>query len=382
MAKRDYYEVLGVSNTASQDEIKKAYRKLALKYHPDRNPGDKDAEESFKEAAEAYSVVGDENKRARYDQFGHAGMGGAAGGGSPFGGGGFNSDIFADFEDILGDFFGFGDIFGGRSRGGRRSAARPGNDLRYAIKIDLEEAAEGVKRKIKLNRKETCSSCDGTGAKDGSSVETCSTCKGHGQVAYSQGFLSVRQPCPTCKGSGKVIKEFCPKCSGAKLVSKERDISINIPAGVESGQRLRVSGEGEGGVDGGMPGDLYVDITVKDHKLYERDGEHLVLQLPVSFSKAALGAEVEIPTLEGTEKLKIPAGTQSGTHFKIRRAGMPVLNTGGRKGDLYVVVNVKTPSQLSKEQKDLFIKLAELDGEEYEPGKDKSILDRLKDLFH
>ena len=381
MAKRDFYEVLGVSKDASQDEIKKAYRKLALKYHPDRNPGDKDAEESFKEAAEAYSVLGDENKRARYDQFGHAGLGGAAGGGSPFGGGGFNADIFSDFEDILGDFFGFGDIFGSRGRG-RGRAARPGNDLRYSIKIDLEDAATGVKRKIKLNRRETCDSCGGTGAKDGTSVETCTTCGGRGQVAYSQGFLSVRQPCPACKGSGKVIKDLCPKCNGSKLINHEREISINIPAGVESGQRLRVSGEGEGGVDGGIPGDLYVDINVKDHKLYERDGEHLVLQLPLSFSKAALGAEVDIPTLDGTEKLKIPSGTQSGTHFKIRRAGMPVLNAGGRRGDLYVVVNVKTPTSISKEQKELFIKLAELDGEEYEPGKDKSLLDRLKDLFN
>ena len=379
MAKRDYYEVLGVSRGASADEIKKAYRKLAMKYHPDRNPGDKQAEESFKEAAEAYSVLADDQKRARYDQFGHAGVSGASGG-SPFSG--FTSDIFSEFEDILGDFFGFGDIFGrGRGGGRARSRARQGNDLRYRLKITLEEAYEGVRKKIKVRRRETCEVCRGTGAKPESGTETCSTCGGVGQVAYSQGFLQVRQPCPTCGGTGERIKEHCTNCNGEALLYNERELSVSIPSGVEDGQRLRVSGEGEGGVHGGPSGDLYVDINVDEHDLYQRDREHLILQLPISFTQAALGAEVEVPTLNGNEKLKIPSGTQSGTHFRVKKQGMPIVNTGGRRGDLYVVVNVKTPTKLSREQKELFRQMAELDGEDYSPGSDKSLLDRLKELF-
>lgn len=383
MAKRDYYEVLGVSRSAGADEIKKAYRKLALQYHPDRNPGDKAAEEKFKEAAEAYSVLADADKKARYDQFGHAGVSNSGmGGGSPFGG--FSSDIFSEFEDILGDFFGFGDMFGSRRRGGggrRRSRAQQGNDLRYRISISLEEAYEGVKKKIKLKRRETCDTCGGNGAKPGSSPQACGTCGGSGYVAYRQGFMQVRQPCPTCRGAGEIVKDHCTDCGGAGLQEREREITISIPQGVETGQTLRVGAEGEGGTHGGPPGDLYVELNVETHEIFEREAEHLILQLPISFTQAALGAEVEVPTLNGTEKLKIPAGTQSGAHFRLRKHGMPVVNTGGRRGDLFVVANVRTPTKLNKDQRKLFEDLAELDGEDYTPSRDKSLLDRLKELF-
>lgn len=378
MAKRDYYEVLGVARNASADEIKKAYRKLALQYHPDRNPGDTAAEEKFKEAAEAYAVLGDAEKRARYDRFGHAGVGGASGGGSPFSG--FDSDIFSEFEDILGDFFGFGDIFGTRRGRSRRGGARQGNDLRYAMEISLEEAATGVKKRIKLRRRETCDTCKGSGAKPGVQPEVCRTCGGRGQVAYNQGFLQVRQPCPACHGEGRVVSERCPDCNGARLLEHEREITIAMPGGVDSGQRLRVAGEGEGGINGGPPGDLYVDITVLKHEIFEREGENLLLHLPVSFAQAALGAEVVVPTLDGTEKLKIPAGVQSGDHFRLKRHGMPIVNSG-RRGDLIVVANVRTPKKLNKDQQKLFKQLELLDRDEYKPGTDKSIVDRLRELF-
>jgi len=384
MAKRDYYEVLGVDRTASKAEIKKAYRALALKYHPDKNPGDQTAEDNFKEAAEAYSVLADDQKRSQYDQYGHAGVSGAGSGGNPFSGFGGSGDIFADFEDILGDFFGFGDIFGRRGgrRGGRtRSKARQGNDLGYRLTITLEEAATGVKKKIRVNRKETCETCNGNGAKPGSDLKTCSTCGGGGYVAYSQGFMQVRQPCPACRGEGQLVEEACPDCRGGILIEKEREITINLPAGVASDQRLRVAGEGEGGIHGGPPGDLYVDITVEEHKLYKREGDDLIIQVPISFTQAALGAEIEVPTLDGEERLKIPSGTQSGAYFQLKRKGMPILNTGGRHGDLYVVTAIKTPEKVSAEQKELLLKLAELDNEDYTPGEEKGFFDRLRGLF-
>jgi molecular chaperone DnaJ len=381
MSKRDYYEVLGVENGAQADEIKKAYRKQAMKFHPDRNPGNSEAEDKFKEAAEAYSVLGDQEKKARYDQFGHAGFGGSggSGAGSPFGG--FSSDIFSDFEDILGDFFGFGDIFGTRRGGNARSKARGGSDLRYRLSITLEEAFSGVEKKFKLRKKTTCSSCDGQGTKPGSGWTSCDTCGGRGQVAYQQGFMQVRQPCPTCRGLGEMIKDHCDGCAGTGLKEAESEIKINIPAGIDTDQRLRVSGEGESGTYGGHPGDLYVDIQVKKNSLYERDGDNLILQQPISFSLAALGAEIHVPTLAEEVSLKIPSGTQSGTSFRLKKHGMPIVNTGGRRGDLIVVINVKTPSKLSKEQRELLVRLAELDGEEYAPGSDKGILDHLKGIF-
>jgi len=376
MDKRDYYEVLGVGRNAGPDEIKRAYRKLALRYHPDRNKEDPDAESKFKEAAEAYAVLADPQKRAQYDRYGHAAPV------SPFGGGfDFSSDIFRDFEDIIGDFFGFGDVFGrGRSRRRPRTRAMAGNDLRYTLEISLEDAYAGVKRKIKLSRRETCAGCGGTGAEPDSGIESCRTCGGRGEVIYNRGFLHVRQPCPACGGVGETIKEKCRTCGGVGLVGAEREITINVPAGVESGQRLRIAGEGEGGLRGGPPGNLYIDIGVAKHELFQRDGAHLVLQVPISFSAAAVGAEIKIPTLDGEAKLKVPAGTQSGDHFRLKGKGMPVVN-GGRTGDLFVIVNVKTPTKLSKEQKKLFRQLELLDDEDYSPGSDKSLLDRLKELF-
>lgn len=369
--------MLGISRDADTSEIKKAYRKLAMKYHPDRNQGDSTAEENFKEAAEAYSVLADSQKRAGYDRFGHAGLSGVGAGGF----GGFNSDIFSEFEDILGDLFGFGDLFG--RRGGRRtrSAARTGNDLRYALDITLEEAYTGISRKIKFRRRETCQRCKGSCAEPGVGTVPCSTCRGLGEVQYSQGFLHVRQPCPSCHGAGKMVKEKCRDCGGAGLLDGERRMTIIVPAGVETGQRLRITGEGEGGVHGGPPGDLYVDLSVQEHELFQRDSEHLILQMPVSFSQAALGGEISIPTINGKKKLKIPAGTQSGAHFRLKGLGLPVVN-GHRKGSLYVIINVKTPATLSKAQKDLFKQIDLLDREEYSPGKDdKNLLDRLKELF-
>jgi molecular chaperone DnaJ len=378
MAKRDYYEVLGVPRNADSRQIKKAYRQLALKYHPDRNKEKPEAEEKFKEAAEAYAVLIDPEKRARYDRFGHEGVSGR---GQPFSGFDFSSDIFADFQDIFGDLFGFGDMFGTRRRTKPRTRARTGDDLRYLLEISLEEAASGVKRTIKLRRRDTCKQCDGTGAEPGSAVKNCPACGGLGEVTFSRGFLHVRQPCNSCAGMGRIPEKTCSECGGRLLLESEREITINIPAGVDNGQRLRVAGEGEGGIFGGPPGDLYVDIRVSEHPIFQRDREHLVIQLPISISTAALGGEVAVPSLHGEEKLKIPAGTQSGSHFRLRGAGMPSVN-GGRRGDLFVVVSVKVPTKLTKEQRRLFEQLHLLDSDDYSPGsEEKSLLDRLKDLF-
>ncbi|HUX05742.1 MAG TPA: molecular chaperone DnaJ [Acidobacteriota bacterium] len=379
MAKRDYYEVLGVERGADAQEIKKAYRQLALKYHPDRNTDDPQAEEKFKEAAEAYAVLADPQKRSMYDRFGHAGV---STGGSPTGGFDFNSDIFSEFEDIIGDFFGFSSFFGGRPRGRRkRSAARQGNDLRYVLELTLEDAFEGVKRKIKLSRRDTCEKCGGNGADPESGMKTCPTCGGQGQVTYRQGFLTVSQDCRMCGGIGEIPASSCKACGGHGLVEAERELTISIPAGVETGQRLRISREGEGGVHGGPAGDLYVDIRISEHNIFKRDGLNLVLELPVSFSRAALGGELKVPTLDGDAKLKIPAGTQSGSSFRLKGKGMPGVDSG-RKGDLYVIASVKTPSKLSKSKRKLFEELELLDEEDYTPGADKkSLLDRLREIF-
>lgn len=378
MAKRDYYEVLGVPKDADLQQIKKAYRRLALEYHPDRNKDNPEAEEKFKEAAEAYAMLADPDKRSRYDRFGHEGVGAR---GSPFSGFDFTSDVFSEFEDIFGDVFGFGDFFGTRRRGRRRSAARAGNDLRYLLEISLEEAATGIKRKIKLHRNETCGPCGGTGAESGAGLKSCPTCGGLGEVTYQRGFLHVRQQCHNCGGAGKIPAETCSECRGRGLVEAEREITINIPAGIDTGQRLRVAAEGEGGLHGGPPGDLYVDIQVEEHEIFKRDREHLILQLPISFSTAALGGEVEVPSLFGEEKLKIPAGTQSGAHFRLKGNGLPNVN-GGRRGDLFVIVAVKTPTKLNRDQRKLFEELKLLDGEDYSPGSDeKTLLDRLRELF-
>ena len=349
MAKRDYYEVLGVSRTVTEAELKKAYRRLAMKYHPDRNPGDSKAEERFKEAKAAYEVLNDAQKRAAYDQFGHAGVGGAgAGGGGSAGGFG---DIF---EDIFGDIFGGGR--GGGGAGGRR--AYRGSDLQYNLEIGLEEAVFGTEAKIRIPTQEPCKVCKGSGAKPGTEPEVCSTCGGVGQVRMQQGFFSVQQTCPTCRGSGKVIREPCRACHGKGTVEEQKTLSVKIPPGVDTGDRIRLAGEGERGQAGGPPGDLYVQVRVKPHRIFRREGNDLICEVPISFTTAALGGELDVPTLDGRVKLKIPAGTQTGKFFRMRGKGVKPVR-GGPQGDLICKVDVETPVNLTKHQKELFEELEE-----------------------
>jgi molecular chaperone DnaJ len=370
MSKRDYYEVLGVSRTASDQEIKSAYRRLAVKFHPDKNPGDAAAEDRFKEAAEAYSVLSDGDQRKRYDRFGHQGVSGAAGAS-------WGAQGFGGIEDILGDLFGFGDVFGGRGGSSRRSAAQRGSDLRYDLEITLEEAATGMNAQLRIPRLESCDKCSGTGAAEGSRPETCSTCAGAGQVRYQQGFFSVARTCATCRGTGNVIKNPCDKCRGGGRIEKEKSISVQVPAGVETGSRLRLAGEGEAGTSGGPSGDLYVVLHVSEHEKFERQGNNLYSAVPISFTQAALGAEIKVATLDGEEDLKIPAGTQTGTVFRLKGHGMPVL--GGRgKGDLFVATTVVTPKSLSREQRKLLEQLAEIDTDQLE---DRGLMDKVRDIF-
>jgi molecular chaperone DnaJ len=368
MSKRDYYEVLGVSRTATEIEIKRAYRNLAVKFHPDKNPDDPQAEEKFKEAAEAYSVLSDKDKRARYDRFGHA----AAAGGQGFG---FDPSGFSNIEDIF-DLFGFGDMFGGRG-GTRRSSGQRGADLRYDLEITLEEAATGKDEKLRIPRLETCEECEGKGAEKGTQPETCITCGGSGQTRYQQGFFSVMRTCPNCAGKGQIIKSACKNCNGAGRVEKEKTIEIKIPAGVETGSRLRVTAEGEAGVGGGRQGDLYVVVHVAEHETFERQGANLYAAVPISFAQAALGAEMQVKTLDGEETLKIPAGTQTGTVFRIKGEGMPIL--GGRgKGDLFVAVTLVTPKNLTKEQRKLLEQLAEIEDVDFQ---NQSFMDKVRNIF-
>ena len=372
MSKRDYYEILGIDKTAAETEIKAAYRKLAIQHHPDKNPDDAEAEEKFKEAAEAYSVLSDAQKRAAYDRFGHAAGAGAGAGG------GFNAQGFSNIEDIF-DMFGFGDMFGGAAggRGGRRTTVQRGADLRYDLEITLEDAANGLEQKLDIPRLETCDECDGKGAEKGSSAETCNACQGSGQTRYQQGFFSVMRTCPNCSGKGQIIKNPCKKCRGAGRVEKEKTLEIKIPAGVETGSRLRVNGEGEAGVSGGPSGDLFVVIHVAEHEAFERQGSNLYSAEPISFAQAALGAEIEVKTLDGTENLKIPAGTQTGTVFRIKSQGMPTI--GGRgKGDLFVAVTLITPQSLTKEQRKLLEQLAEIEDTEF---TDASFMDKVRNIF-
>jgi len=370
MSKRDYYEILGVSRTATETEIKAAYRKMAVQHHPDKNQGNAESEEKFKEAAEAYSVLSDARKRAAYDRFGHSGVGAGAGFGGA-GGAGFTGNI----EDIF-DLFGFGDMFGGGARG-RRTTAQRGADLRYDLEITLEEAAEGKEEKLRIPRLEKCDECDGKGAEKGTQPETCISCQGSGQTRYQQGFFSVMRTCSTCRGAGKIIRNPCQKCHGAGRVEKEKALEIKIPAGVETGSRLRVTGEGEAGTNGGMHGDLFVVIHVKEHELFERQGANLYASAPISFAQAALGAEIEVKTLSDAENLKIPAGTQTGTVFRLKGHGMP--NLGGRgKGDLFVAVTLVTPKTLTKEQRKLLEKLAEVEDTDF---LDESFMDKVRNIF-
>ncbi|MEM9100975.1 MAG: molecular chaperone DnaJ [Pseudomonadota bacterium] len=341
MAKRDYYEALGVSKSASQDDIKKAYRKMAMKFHPDRNTDDPEkAEEQFKEVKEAYEVLSNSEKRAMYDQYGHAGVDPSMGGGAHGAGG-------ASFSDIFGDVF--GDIFGG-SRGGGRS--QRGADLRYNMELTLEEAVRGVSKKINIPKYDQCNTCNGTGAKKGTSPVTCTTCGGSGQVRIQQGFFSIQQTCPQCRGQGKIIKDPCEDCHGTGRVKTEKVLSVKIPPGVDTGDRIRLSGEGEAGGPGTQPGDLYVQVVVRDHEIFTRDGDNLFCEVPIGFTTAALGGELEVPTLEGRVNLKVPQETQSGKIFRLRGKGVAPMR-GGAAGDLLCRVVVETPVNLSQKQKNI-----------------------------
>lgn len=343
MSKRDYYEVLGVSKNVSGDELKKAYRRSAMKYHPDRNPDSADAEEKFKEIQEAYEVLSDDQKRAAYDQFGHAGVDPSMGGASGFSGGGF------DFGDIFESVFG-----GAAASGGRRGGSRVyrGSDLRYDLSLSLEEAVAGTEQKLRIPTQLTCSTCHGSGAKPGTSPQTCSRCGGAGQVRMTQGFFSIQQACPSCRGTGKVIPEPCSPCHGSGRVQDYKTLSVKIPSGVDNGDRIRLSNEGEAGVNGGPPGDLYVQITVKQHPIFTREDNHLSCEVPISIVTAALGGELEVPTLDGKVLLKIPAETQTDKVFRIRGKGVKPVR-GGPMGDLLCRVIVETPVTLTNEQKEI-----------------------------
>jgi molecular chaperone DnaJ len=367
--KRDYYEVLGVPRTTSEQELKSAYRKLALQYHPDRNPGSTDqATEKFKEITEAYSVLADPQKRAAYDRYGHAAVSGS---------GGFQPDssIFADFEDIFGDFFGFGDLFGA----GRRARAQRGVDLRYDLEVSFEEAAFGLETKIKIPRSETCPNCRGSGARKGSSPVACAACGGRGQIRTQQGFFTFSRSCPQCRGQGQVIRDPCPECHGEGRVRQEKVLSLKIPAGVDDGTRLRVSGEGEAGSRGGPPGDLYVVLRVREHPFFERRGNDLYSTIPVSVSQAALGAEFRVPTLRGEERLRLPAGTQPGSVFRLRGKGVPSLD-GRETGDLYVTIQVVIPTHLTREQRRLIEMLGGLSRVDNKP-LERRVPDKVKNIF-
>lgn len=366
MAKRDYYEVLGVAKTASADEIKRAYRQVAKKYHPDKNPGNKEAEDKFKEACEAYEVLSEPDKRARYDQYGHEGV--------RFGSGGFNYENFThagDFEDIFSSLF--GNIFGGgaqQQRGRGQSRVERGRDLKVNVTITLEDAFNGKETEIALTRLETCEKCSGSGASAGSKPKTCPRCKGTGAMRYQQGFFSINTTCDVCQGQGQVIENPCTTCTGRGRVNKRSHVKVRIPAGVDNETRVRVSGEGEVGPNNGPRGDLYIDISVKDHDIFERQDEDLVTQVGLSYAQAALGDEIEVPTLDGgPQTLKISAGTQSHTMFRISGKGMPRVNDNRRRGDLYVRTIVETPTHLTDREKELLRELADINKEKLVEGR-------------
>ena len=382
MSKRDYYEILGVPRDANDATIKSAYRKKALQFHPDRNPGDAAAEEEFKAAAEAYAILADPDKRSAYDRFGHAGVSGATAGG-------FDPSQFAGFEDIfgnLGDLFGFGDVFGGRRR---RGGPQRGSDLRYDLEISFEESFTGTETAIQIPREETCDTCSGSGAAAGSAPEVCKQCKGSGQMRSQHGFLTVARPCSSCRGTGKIISKPCQACRGAGRVGRERKITAKIPAGIATGQRLRLYGEGEHGSAGGPPGDLYVVVHVQEHEIFHREEDDLYCQLTVSYPLLAMGGTIAVPTMTGDEQIKIPAGTQVGARFKLKGKGMP--NVSGRgQGDLYAIVRVAIPKKLTKEQKHLLEELAKTmpqetvessDSPTEDVGAGKPFFEKVKDIF-
>ncbi len=371
--KRDYYEVLAVSRTANDQEIKSAYRKLAMQYHPDRNPGNPEAEEKFKECSEAYAILADGEKRARYDRFGHAGVGNNGGAG-----GGFDASVFTDFQDIFGDIFGFGDMFGQRG-GGRRSRAQRGGDLRDDLTLEFEEAVFGVTKQVQIRRMEECEQCKGSGVAPGKAPITCTTCQGAGQMRYQQGFFSISRTCSTCQGSGKLIADPCNKCKGHGRIARDRSVTVKVPAGVDEGARILYSGEGEAGSGGGPSGDLYVVLHVKAHDFFDRDGQDLYCVVPISFAQAAMGTEIKVPTLEGEHTLKVPEGTQTGTTFKVKNKGIPVLNGHGR-GDLYVEAQVHTPKKLNQRQRELLQELESTTNLENKPVS-RTLLSKVKEIF-
>jgi molecular chaperone DnaJ len=369
VSKRDYYEVLGVGRDAGDQDIKSAYRKLALQHHPDRNPDDPEAEDRFKEASEAYSVLSDAQKRAAYDRYGHDGLAGAASGG-------FDPNAFTDFSDILGNFF--GDAFGGGG-GRQRSRAQRGEDVRYDLEIAFEEALFGMSADIQVPRMEACERCQGSGSEPGSGPTTCPTCRGRGEVIYQQGFLSIRRTCSTCGGSGQIIRNACGSCRGQGYRPGQRKLKINIPAGVDDGTRLRLTGEGQPGVQGGPQGDLYVFLKVREHAFFERREYDLHCTIPLNVAQAALGCEVEVPTFEGPHRLKIPEGTQNGVQFKLRHRGVAVLNGSGR-GDLIVHIAVKVPTRLTRDQRRLLELLRDMLPVNNAPSE-KGLFEKVKDYF-
>lgn len=372
--KRDYYSVLGVNRDATEDDIKKSYRKLAMKYHPDRAPDDKVAEEKFKEAKEAYEVLSDAKKRAAYDQFGHAGVDPSAG----FGGG-RGPEGFGGFSEAFGDIF--GEIFGAQ-RGARAGGVYRGADLRYNLELGLEDAARGTEAKIRIPALEECGTCHGTGAKPGTHPKPCGTCHGRGEVRVSQGFFSIQQTCPTCHGSGKVVTDPCSACQGAGRIKKHKTLSVKIPAGVDQDDRIRLAGEGEAGMNGGPPGDLYVVVNLKQHPVFQREGADLHCEMPISFATAALGGEIEIPTLDGHAMIKVPAETQTGQVFRLRGKGIKQVR-GTHHGDLFCHVAVETPVKLTSRQKELLREFEAIN--EKDPGahnpRAKSFMEKVKDFF-
>jgi molecular chaperone DnaJ len=370
VAKRDYYEVLSIARDCDDQVLKGAYRKLALQFHPDRNPGDHVAEEKFKEAAEAYAILSDPQKRAAYDRYGHQGVNGAA---PP----GFDDVAFQDFGDILGDLFGLGDIFG--QRGGKRSRVVRGEDIRYDLEVTFEDSMRGLSADLLIPRMEACGKCHGTGAEPNGGLITCTVCNGRGEAIFQQGFLSIRKTCPSCGGRGKLIRQMCPQCRGEGFNKAEKKLKVNIPAGVDNGTRLRLAGEGNPGPAGAQPGDLYVVIKVHEHPIFERRDNDLHCTLPINLAQAVLGAEIEIETFDGTQQILVPEGTQPGAQFRIRNLGVPILNSRTR-GDLYVHLDVQVPKKLTRDQRKLFEQLAAILPIENAP-REKSVFEKVRDFF-
>ena len=376
--KRDYYEILGLGRDASEEDIKKSYRKLAMKHHPDRNPDSKDAEEKFKEAAEAYGILSDGQKRAAYDRFGHQGVQGAGGGPA-----GFDPNQFQDFGDILGDFFGFGDLFGGGAgkggaRGGRSRQQR-GDDVRYDLEISFEDAIKGMSAEILVPRTDPCESCKGSGADANDGLTTCPICRGRGEVVFQQSFLSIRRPCTQCNGRGQIIRRACFRCKGEGHVRSERKLKITVPAGVDNGTRLRLSQEGQPGANGGLQGDLYVVLRVQEHPVYDRNENELHCRVPVNIAQAALGTQVELLTFDGLRTVKIPEGTQNSDEIRLKDLGVPYVNGHGR-GDLIVHVDVRIPTKLTREQRKLLEVMRDTLPVENDP-REKGLFDKVKDYF-